>query len=122
MHSNHGSTTSSQALKHVFAVGLLLIGGWAATSTPLAWGQVITRKAKTKVTPTYPEMARHLNIAGVVKVQVTVSANGSVKEAKPVGGHPVLVSAALEAAKQWRFEAGPEETTETVAFHFDPTK
>ena len=44
-----------QVLNRVFAVGLLLIGGWAATSAPLASGQGIDRKAKSKVAPVYPE-------------------------------------------------------------------
>jgi TonB family protein len=113
---------SIQALKRVFAVGLLLIGGWIATSDPLAWGQEIDRKTKTKVAPVYPELARRMNITGVVKLQITVSANGSVKNAKLVGGHPVLACAALDAVKKWHFETGPQETTGIVEFRFDPTQ
>lgn len=114
---------SIQTLNRVFAVGLLLIGGWIATSAPQAWGQEeISRKAKSKAAPPYPELARRMNISGVVKIQVTVSANGSVKEAKLIGGHPVLANAALEAVKKWRFEAGPQETTGIVVFHFDPVQ
>ncbi len=111
---------SIQTMNRVFAVGLLLIGGWIATSAPLARGQEeISRKAKSKVAPMYPELARRMNISGVVKIQVTVAANGSVKEAKLIGGHPLLANAALEAVRKWRFEAGPE-TTGVVVFHFDP--
>ncbi len=111
---------SIQALNRVFAVGLLLVGGWVATSAPLAWGQEIDRKTKTKVTPLYPELARRLNITGVVKVQITVSTNGSIKNVKLVGGHPVLATAAMDAVKRWRFETGPQESTGMVEFHFDP--
>ena len=112
---------SIQTLNRVFAVGLLLIGGWIATSAPLARGQEeISRKAKSKVAPAYPELARRMNISGVVKVVITVAANGSVKDAKLIGGHPVLANAALEAVRKWRFEAGPQETTGIVVFHFDP--
>ena len=58
---------SSRGLKRVLAVGLLLIGGWAAIATPNAWGQEeSTRKVKSKVTPAYPELARRMRIAGVV--------------------------------------------------------
>jgi len=113
---------SIQALNRVFAVGLLLIGGWVATSAPLVWGQEIDRKTKTKVAPLYPELARRMNITGVVKVQITVATNGSVKSAKLVGGHPVLANAALDAVKKWRFETGPQESTGIVEFHFDPTQ
>lgn len=112
---------SFRTLNRMFAVGLLLLGGWAATNAPLAWGQEeVNRKAKLKVAPVYPELARRMNITGVVKVQVTVAPNGSIKNAKLVGGHPVLASAALDAVKKWRFETGPEDSTGIVEFRFDP--
>src|ERR1700688_4619707 len=109
-----------QGLNRVFAVGLLLIGGWIATSAPLAWGQEVDRKTKTKVAPVYPDLARRMNITGVVKVQITVATNGSVKNAKLVGGHPVFANAALDAVKKWRFETATQESTGVVQFRFDP--
>ena len=114
---------SIQALNRAFAVGLLLIGGWAATSAPLAWGQeLLNRKTKSKVAPTYPELAKRMNISGVVKILITVAPNGSIKDTKVYGGHPVLANAALDAVKRWRFEAGPEETTGVVEFRFSPNQ
>ena len=80
----------------------------------------ISRKVKSKVSPTYPELARRMSISGVVKVQVTVAPNGSVKSTKVVGGHPLLVNAAVDAVKKWRFDAASEETTGVVEFKFDP--
>ncbi len=114
---------SLRALNRLFAVGLLLFFGWAATSDPQAWGQEeLNRKVKNKVVPTYPELARRMNVAGVVKLLITVAPNGSVKDAKTVGGHPVLANAALDAVKKWRFEAGPQESTGMVEFRFDPSQ
>ena len=81
----------------------------------------ITRKVKSRVSPAYPELARRMSIAGVVKVQVVVAPNGSVKNTKVVGGHPLLVNAAVDAVKKWRFEAASEETTGVVEFKFDPS-
>ena len=80
----------------------------------------ITRKVKTKVSPAYPELARRMSIAGVVKVQVVVAPNGTVKNTKVVGGHPLLVTAAVDAVKKWRFEPAADETTGVVEFKFDP--
>ena len=80
----------------------------------------ISRKVKSKVSPTYPELARRMSISGVVKVQVVVAPNGSVKSTKVVGGHPLLVNAAVDAVKKWRFDAASEETTGVVEFKFDP--
>lgn len=78
------------------------------------------RKVKTMVQPQYPELARKLNLAGVVKIEVTVGADGKVKRAHIVGGHPVLASEAERAALQSKFEAGPKETTEMIEFKFSP--
>src|SRR6266446_8639302 len=115
--SDKGGIVFLQGLIRMFAVGLLLIGGWAATCAPLAWGQEIDRKPKIKVAPVYPELAKRMNITGVVKVQITVSTNGSIKNVKLVGGHPVLATAAMDAVKRWRFETGPQESTGMVEFH-----
>lgn len=80
----------------------------------------IVRRAKTKVAPVYPELARKMNIIGIVKVEVVVAPNGSVKDAKVVGGHPVLANAALEAVKKWKFEPAAAESTGVVEFKFEP--
>jgi len=101
-------------------VSLLLAGVVAITTC--AWAQRESRVAKTKVEPVYPELARRMRLSGVVKVQLTVAPNGTVKDAKLVGGHPVLANAVLEAVKKWRYEARPQETTENLQFRFDPSQ
>jgi TonB family protein len=80
----------------------------------------ITRRAKSKVQPVYPDLARKMNITGTVKIQVVVAPNGTVKDAKIVGGHPVLAGAALEAVRKWRFEPAAVESTGVVDFKFEP--
>ena len=79
-----------------------------------------TRRAKTKVQPVYPDLARKMNITGTVKIQVVVAANGTVKDAKVVGGHPVLAGAALDAVRKWRFEPAAVESSGVVDFKFEP--
>jgi outer membrane biosynthesis protein TonB len=37
-----------------------------------------------------------------------------------LGGHPVLASAALEAAKKWRFEPASGESSGVIDFRFEP--
>lgn len=78
------------------------------------------RRAKSRVNPSYPELARKMNITGTVKVEVVVLPNGTVKEARVVGGHPVLANAALDAAKKWRFEPAAAESTGVIDFKFEP--
>ena len=109
-----------KALHRGIAVVLILLGGWAAVGSAPAWGQEeINRKPKSKVAPVYPELARRMNITGVVKVMITVTPAGTVKDAKLVGGHPVLATAALDAVKKWRFEVAPQESSGIVEFRFD---
>jgi TonB family protein len=49
-----------------------------------------------------------------------VSANGSVKETKVIGGHPILVTAAVDAVKKWKFEPANSESTGTLEIEFHP--
>lgn len=78
------------------------------------------RKVKNKIAPVYPEIARRMGLTGTVKILVVVSPNGTVKETKVIGGHPILVNAAINAVKKWRFEAASSESTGTLEFKFDP--
>lgn len=61
-----------------------------------------------------------MSLTGTVKLQVVVAANGTVKETKVIGGHPILVNAAVDAVKKWRFEAASGETVGTLEVKFDP--
>ena len=112
---------SQTFLRRVF-VGSLVLGLAVYALCPLVSGaqEEITRKVRTKVQPTYPELAKRMSISGVVKLQVVVAVNGVVKSAKVLGGHPLLATAATDAIKKWRFEAGSEETTGLVEFKFTP--
>jgi protein TonB len=80
----------------------------------------LTRKAKTKISPVYPDVARRMSITGTVRLAVVVSPNGTVRSAKAVGGHPILVDAAMDAMKRWKFEPAPVESSGIVEFKFQP--
>lgn len=76
------------------------------------------RKVKSRVTPAYPELARRMNVAGKVKIEVIIAPDGHVRSSRPIGGHPLLVQACTEALKDWKFAASPEETTQILEFDF----
>jgi protein TonB len=80
------------------------------------------RKAVHKVAPVYPEMMKKMNMGGTVKLRVTIRADGRVEEAEAVGGHPMLIVAATEAVRQWKYQPGPERTTTVVEITFDPSQ
>jgi protein TonB len=85
-----------------------------------AQSEQLVRRAKSKVQPLYPDLARKMNISGTVKIEIVVAPNGTVKQARVVGGHPVLSNAALDAAKKWRFDPAAAETTGIIDFKFEP--
>ena len=99
-------------------IGVLALAIFQSIPT-LAQGE-LTRKAKTKVSPAYPVLAKKMNITGTVKVLVVVSANGNLKDTKVVGGNPLLVNATMDALKKWRFEPADSESTGTLEFKFQP--
>ena len=107
-------------------LGLITLAGTAAFSPLAAQTQSaqaheeLTRKTRTRVAPVYPDVARRMSITGTVKVLVVVAPNGNLRSTKVVGGHPLLVNAAMDAIKKWRFEPAPEESTGIVEFKFQP--
>lgn len=112
--------------QRIAAVALSLILGTAvgptysnAQNAQNTQNEEMVRRAKTKVQPSYPELAHKMNISGIVKIEVTVAPNGTVKEARVVGGHPVLAQSALDAAKRWRFEPAAAESTGIIDFKFE---
>ncbi len=105
-------------LKKFVAAGLMALVFGVAAVTPTA-AQEESRKVKSKVAPLYPELARKMAVTGMVKLEVTIAANGSVKGAKPIGGHPLLVDSAMDAVRKWKFEPASEDTTQVVEFRFD---
>ena len=119
------SRTIRQWLTSSLLTFLTLTGG--ASFSPLTaqtrsaqTHEELTRKTKTKVAPVYPDVARRMSITGTVKVLVVVAPNGNLKSTKVVGGHPLLVNAAMDAIKKWKFEPAPEESTGIVEFKFQP--
>jgi TonB family protein len=110
---------SGRGILRCLGIGLLAGLMGAVTLAPVAFGQDEGRKIKSKATPSYPELAKRMNVNGTVKVQVTISPAGSVKATKLVGGHPLLAEAAMDAVKKWKFEPAGEETTQVVAFNFN---
>lgn len=58
-----------------------------------------------RVAPVYPDLARQAGVEGVVLVRVFIDETGRVLDAQHAGGeaNPLLVQAALDAAKKWLF-------------------
>ena len=76
-----------------------------------------------KVQPTYPPLAKTARIQGDVVLNAVISKNGTIENLRVMSGHPMLVTSALDAVKQWKYrpyvlngEPVEVETTITVKF------
>lgn len=95
------------------------VGGTGKTIS----GGVLNGKAISKPQPPYPAIAKAAKAQGTVTVQVVVDESGKVISASAVGGHPLLHAAAVQAARQAKFEptklAGkPVRVSGVVTYNF----
>jgi TonB family protein len=109
--------------KRLLGFGLAMILGASLAAVPQGRAQensadTAKRKVKSKVLPDYPELARQMNATGKVKIEATISADGKVTNTKVIGGSPLLIGAAQDAMKKWRYEPAAKESVEVVEFDF----
>ena len=67
-------------------------------------GQVEAAKAIYTPKPEYPQLARMARIQGTVRLEAVISKDGTIQGLKVLGGHPLLVKAALDAVERWRYQ------------------
>jgi periplasmic protein TonB len=56
-----------------------------------------------RVPPIYPRLAQQARIEGTVELRAIVSRAGTIENLVVVRGHPMLVAAAVDAVRQWRY-------------------
>lgn len=88
-------------------------------------GGVLNGKAQSLPSPAYPAAARAVKASGAVNVQVTIDEAGNVSSASAVSGHPLLRSAAEEAARNAKFaptmlQGVPVSVTGVIVYNFTP--
>jgi TonB family protein len=111
---------SFRGLKRWTCFGLFAIVTALSISSRPAFGvEEGGRKIKSRVSPVYPDLAKRMNITGIVRVEVVIAPNGNVKSTRVIGGHPLLVEPTVEAVKKWKYEPGNEDTTQTLEFKFN---
>lgn len=76
-----------------------------ATPQRVRVSQGVTQGLKIRdVKPSYPALARQARIQGTVLLQAVISKDGSIEGLKVLSGHPMLVPAAIDAVKQWKYK------------------
>jgi TonB family protein len=71
---------------------------------PRILGNIQKPKLVKEVNPVYPLGAKAHGVQGTVKLHVIVAKDGSVRQIELVSGDPLLVQAAIDAVKQWRYQ------------------
>ena len=95
---------------------LALLSSAAVAQTPTT--DEGKRKVKSKTSPSYPDIAKRMNVTGKVKIEVIITPDGRVRSTRVIGGHPLLVQVCEDSVKEWKFFPAPEETTQVVEFDF----
>ena len=110
-------------------------GTRAAGSTAFQWSPATNAAERTRISSdqpealpqaveaSYPSLARQMKVQGSVLLQAFVSADGGIRELRVLSGPPILVSAAAEAVRQWRFKpylqnGQPVETQTKISVNF----
>jgi protein TonB len=56
-----------------------------------------------RVQPDYPSLARQVRVQGQVVLRAVISREGTIENLQVLSGHPMLVRAAVEAVRQWKY-------------------
>ena len=87
---------------------------------------VVQAQLLSRIEPRYPPLALETRTQGTVRLRAIISRDGRITALEVISGHPLLVQAALEAVRQWRYrptlldgEPVDVETSITVNFQLD---
>jgi len=56
-----------------------------------------------RVQPDYPSLARQVRVQGQVILRAVISREGTIENLQVLSGHPMLVRAAVDAVRQWKY-------------------
>jgi TonB family protein len=87
-----GFSTSTAASEQPAVPGRITVGG-----------NVQSDKLVSQAHPVYPPLAKQARISGVVKLMAVIARDGSITDLRVISGHPLLIPAALDAVKTWRY-------------------
>jgi protein TonB len=73
--------------------------------------------------PLYPPIAKVTRTQGTVRIQASIGRDGSIRNLQLISGPPLLVAAAIEAVRQWRYKptllnGEPVEVITEIAVNF----
>ncbi len=86
-------------------------------------GETQVKRLTRQVRPDYPALARQAGVQGTVNLNIILTNEGAVRTVEVLSGHPLLIPAAVDAVKQWRYRptllnGRPVEVESTVRVNF----
>jgi len=86
-------------------------------------GNVQAAKMVRQVQPIYPQIAKTAHVSGTVLLHAIIAKDGSVQELQYVSGPPLLMKAAMDAVREWRYQptllnGEPVEVETTISVIF----
>jgi periplasmic protein TonB len=116
-------------------IGGILSSTSSAASVPKLVTPVATKRIRIsqgvtegrliqKIEPQYPKLAQAARIQGQVMLTAIISKTGEIQNLVLISGHPLLVPAAMEAVKKWRYRpyllnGEPVEVETTITVNFE---
>jgi protein TonB len=126
-----GSRTTNSIFDNIPGQGILGNNGPALPSAPKIapptrvkqGGNVTAASVISQARPLYPALAMQARIQGNVVLHAIIDKDGRVAQLEVISGHPLLVQAALDAVKQWRYRptllnGDPVEVDTTITVTF----
>jgi TonB family protein len=100
------------------ARSLICIASLALAASPALAGDV-HRAVVSRVPPVYPELAHRMHVGGKVVLLVEIQADGSVSDTKVESGHALLVPAAQDAVRRWKFAPNSSASESEIEINFN---
>lgn len=113
--------TGGSSLRLVVCVAaLVLLTGALTFAQQGSTASKSERKLVTRVEPEYPAILRARQIGGTVRLEVTITPKGTVKNVALIGGNPILAEAAITAVKRWTYAPGDAVSSAQISLEFNP--
>jgi len=104
------------------ALTFAVFGNVDGQAKKIARGGIVNSRATYLPKPYYPQEAKDFCAIGKVEVEILISENGSVIEAKAISGDELLRESAVEAVKKAKFrqvaDGKPVKTKGIVVYNF----
>lgn len=93
----------SSGMRRIIIVVVLALAALGQTSSTRVPPDEAAKHILSKPSPVYPSLAEQARIQGNVILEATINESGAVSAIRLVSGHPMLVQAAFENVKKWKF-------------------